>query len=72
VPVSDQSRADPLPWAECVVGAITEADYLSLLRVAGLSVEVLSNLDYFAAIVNASTRRARPRCARHRHAGMQI
>jgi SAM-dependent methyltransferase len=58
VPVSDQSRADPRLWAECVVGAITENDYLSLLRDAGLSVEVLSDLDYFAGSVNAGTRRA--------------
>ena len=58
VPVSEQSRNDPRLWAECVVGAITEDDYVSLLRGAGLSVEVLSNLDYFAGSVNASTRRA--------------
>lgn len=58
VPVSDQSRADPRLWAECVVGAITEDDYVSLLRVAGLSVEVFHELDYFAGSVNASTRRA--------------
>jgi SAM-dependent methyltransferase len=58
VPVSDQSRADPRLWAECVVGAITEDDYVSLLRAAGLSVEVLSDLDYFAGSINASTRRA--------------
>jgi SAM-dependent methyltransferase len=58
VPVSDQSRADPRLWAECVVGAITEDDYVSLLRAAGLSVEVLSGLDYFAGSANASTRRA--------------
>jgi SAM-dependent methyltransferase len=58
VPVSDQSRADPRLWAECVVGAITEDDYVSLLGAAGLSVEVLSDLDYFAGSANASTRRA--------------
>jgi SAM-dependent methyltransferase len=58
VPVSDQSRADPRLWAECVVGAITEEDYGSLLRAAGLSVEVLSEMDYFAGSVNESTRRA--------------
>ena len=58
VPVSDQSRADPRLWAECVVGAITEDDYVSLLRAAGLSVEVLSDLDYFAGSASASTRRA--------------
>jgi arsenite methyltransferase len=58
VPVSDQSRADPRLWAECVVGAITEDDYVSLLRAAGLSVEVFHDLDYFAGSVNTSTRRA--------------
>jgi SAM-dependent methyltransferase len=58
VPVSDQSRADPRLWAECVVGAITDDDYVSLLRAAGLSVEMLSDLDYFAGSANASTRRA--------------
>jgi SAM-dependent methyltransferase len=58
VPVSDQSRSDPRLWAECVVGAITEDDYGSLLRAAGLSVEVLSEMDYFAGSANASTRRA--------------
>jgi SAM-dependent methyltransferase len=58
VRVSEQSRADPRLWAECVVGAITEGDYLSLLRAAGLPVEVLGDLDYFAASVNEGTRRA--------------
>ena len=58
VPVSEQSRADPRLWAECVVGAITEDDYVSLLRAAGLSAEVFHDMDYFAGSVNASTRRA--------------
>jgi SAM-dependent methyltransferase len=57
VPVSEQSRADPQLWAECVVGAITEDDYVSLLKAVGLSVEVLSDLDYFAGSVNVGTRR---------------
>jgi SAM-dependent methyltransferase len=58
VPVSEQSRADPRLWAECVVGAIVEDDYVSLLRRAGLSVEVFRDMDYFAGSANASTRRA--------------
>jgi ubiquinone/menaquinone biosynthesis C-methylase UbiE len=58
VPVSEQSRADPKLWAECVVGAIVEDDYVSLLRAAGLAVEVFRDLDYFAGSVSASTRRA--------------
>jgi hypothetical protein len=58
VPVSEQSRADPRLWAECVVGAIVEDDYVSLLRAAGLSVELLGTQDYFAGSVSGSTRRA--------------
>ena len=58
VPVSEQSRGDPRLWAECVVGAIVEDDYVSLLRDAGLSVEVFRDMDYFAGSVNAGTRRA--------------
>ena len=58
LPVSEQSRADPRLWAECVVGAIVEDDYVSLLRAAGLNVEVFRDMDYFAGSVNASTRRA--------------
>jgi SAM-dependent methyltransferase len=58
VPVSEQSRADPRLWAECVVGAILEDDYVSLLRAAGLHVEVFRVMDYFAGSVSASTRRA--------------
>ena len=58
VAVSDKSRADPKLWAECVVGAVVEDDYVALLRTAGLEVEVIGQLDYFAGSVSASTRRA--------------
>jgi arsenite methyltransferase len=58
VPVSDESRANPRLWAECVVGAVVEDDYVSLLRGAGLDVEVIRQMDYFAGSVSASTRRA--------------
>jgi SAM-dependent methyltransferase len=58
VPASEQSRADPRLWAECVVGAIVEDDYVSLLRAAGLDVDVLRTLDYFAGSVSGATRRA--------------
>ena len=58
VPVSEQSRADPQLWAECVVGAVVEDDYISMLRAAGLDVEVIHAMDYFAGSVSASTRRA--------------
>jgi len=58
VPVSEQSRCDPRLWAECVVGAIVEDDYTSQLREAGLSVDVIRHMDYFAGSVSESTRRA--------------
>jgi SAM-dependent methyltransferase len=58
VPPSDKSRADPRLWAECVVGAIVEEDYVSMLRASGLDVEVIRDMDYFAGSVSASTRRA--------------
>jgi len=56
-PVSDKSRSDPKLWAECVVGAVVEDDYVAKLRAAGLEVEVMSRFDYFAGSVSADTRR---------------
>jgi len=58
VPVSDKSRSDPQLWAECVVGAIVEDDYVSQLRAAGLEAEIIGQMDYFAGSVSAATRRA--------------
>jgi arsenite methyltransferase len=58
VPVSEKSRSDPKLWAECVVGAVVEDDYVSQLRAAGLSIEVIHQMDYFAGSVSESTRRA--------------
>jgi ubiquinone/menaquinone biosynthesis C-methylase UbiE len=55
-PVSEASRANPRLWAECVVGAIVEDDYLSLLRAVSLEVEVIRRMDYFAGSSSASTR----------------
>jgi SAM-dependent methyltransferase len=56
-PVSESSRANPKLWAECVVGAVVEDDYLARLRAAGLEVEVIDCLDYFAGSVSHDTRR---------------
>jgi SAM-dependent methyltransferase len=56
-PVSETSRANPKLWAECVVGAVVEDDYVAELRSAGLNVEVISRLDYFAGSVSCDTRR---------------
>lgn len=57
-PVSDKSRADPKLWAECVVGAVVEAQYLAMLDAAGLSVDIIGRIDYFSGSANADTRRA--------------
>lgn len=57
-PISEKSRSDPKLWAECVVGAVLEEDYLGMLRAAGLSVEIIGRLDYFAGSTSADTRRA--------------
>ena len=57
-PVSEKSRADPKLWAECVVGAVIEHDYVSMLRDAGLDVEVFGRQDYFSGSGSADTRRA--------------
>ena len=56
-PVSDKSRADPKLWAECVVGAVVEDDYVAKLKATGLAIEIISQLDYFAGSVSADTRR---------------
>lgn len=54
---SEACRAQPQLWAECIVGATTQSDYLALFVQAGFTdVEHLSDLDYFAASNNASTR----------------
>jgi SAM-dependent methyltransferase len=55
---SDACKSQPVLWAECIVGAVTEEAYLDLLRLAGLdAVEVLSHLDYFALSASAETRK---------------
>jgi len=55
---SDACRAHPQLWAECIVGATREENYVAGFMEAGLrSVEVLSRSDYFAGSSNAETRR---------------
>ncbi|WP_129667232.1 methyltransferase domain-containing protein [Phytoactinopolyspora endophytica] len=54
---SAECRAKPQLWAECIVGATTQADYLDMFRAAGFDgVERLGELDYFAASTSSSTR----------------
>jgi arsenite methyltransferase len=57
-PIGESSRANPKLWAECVVGASIEGDYLDMFRSAGFSeVTVLRSFDYFTGSSNADTRR---------------
>lgn len=54
---SDDCRSKPQLWAECIVGATTESDYLGKFRAAGFDdVARLSKLDYFAASTSEETR----------------
>ncbi len=55
--VSNKMRHDPKLWAECVVGAVEEHEYLKLFRQAGFrDVETVSQLDYFSGSSSEETR----------------
>jgi SAM-dependent methyltransferase len=55
---SDACRAHPELWAECIVGATREDDYIDMLRDAGFAtVERLRQLDYFSASSSTETRK---------------
>jgi ubiquinone/menaquinone biosynthesis C-methylase UbiE len=57
-PVGDVARKDPRLWAECVVGASLEDDYLGMFRAVGFAdVKVLRRYDYFSGSASADTRR---------------
>lgn len=54
---SEACRSKPELWAECIVGATKEADYLHFFREAGFeNVELLSRVDYFAWSPSEDTR----------------
>ena len=56
-PVTLDCASDPKLWAECVVGATVDEDYLALFRAAGFDeVSVLRELDYFAHSPSTDTR----------------
>jgi SAM-dependent methyltransferase len=57
-PVGDAARNNPKLWAECVVGAWLEDDYLDQFRATGFDgVQVLRRYDYFSGSASAETRR---------------
>lgn len=54
---SEACRSQPELWAECIVGATKEDDYIGYFRDAGFGdVEVLSRLDYFARSSSSDTK----------------
>jgi len=56
-PVTPDCEGDPRLWAECVVGATVDENYLNLFRDAGFEdVEVLRDYDYFAYSPSEETR----------------
>ena len=56
-PLSGDCLSNPRLWAECVVGATLEDDYLALVRASGLDcVETIGRFDYFSASASAETR----------------
>lgn len=56
-PVTLDCRTDPKLWAECVVGATIDDDYLALFRDAGFEdLSVLADADYFRLSRSAHTR----------------
>jgi SAM-dependent methyltransferase len=57
-PAGETARGNPELWAECVVGASLEDDYLGLLRSVGFAdVTVLRRYDYFSGSASPDTRR---------------
>jgi SAM-dependent methyltransferase len=55
---SDACRAQPQLWAECIVGATSEVEYLRLFETAGFcDVQVLTRYDYFAGSSSVETRK---------------
>jgi SAM-dependent methyltransferase len=54
---SEACRSKPELWAECIVGATKEDEYLGAFREAGFrDLEVLARLDYFARSPSEETR----------------
>lgn len=57
--ISEQSKANPQLWAECIVGAIPEQAYVQLIRETGFpDIEIVSRIDYFDRSSSRSTKNA--------------
>ena len=65
-PVTRDCATDPKLWAECVVGASIDDDYLAMFSDAGFeNVTVLRNYDYFALSPSRATRDVAHRFGAH-------
>lgn len=65
-PVTPDCKADPKLWAECVVGATVDEDYVALFRDAGFEcIEALRDHDYFALSRSRETREVAARFGAH-------
>jgi arsenite methyltransferase len=65
-PVTRDCATDPKLWAECVVGATIDEDYLAMFRDAGFeNVRVLRVYDYFALSPSPATREIARRFGAH-------
>ena len=57
-PVSQKSRENPKLWAECIVGAVKEEEYMEMLGALKFgNIESLRRLDYFSGSSSADTRK---------------
>lgn len=55
---SEQTRANAQYWAECIVGAILESQYVDLLRSTGFTrISASRHFDYFAGSTSPDTRK---------------
>jgi SAM-dependent methyltransferase len=56
-PIKPESRNNPQLWAECIVGAVLEEEYLEMFRKAGFQkVEAIHHVDYFSKSAEPDTR----------------
>jgi ubiquinone/menaquinone biosynthesis C-methylase UbiE len=54
--LSEKSRSNPQLWAECIVGAVLEENYLNIIRTTGFTdVRVIDRIDYFEKSSHLST-----------------
>ncbi len=57
-PISEECRSNPQLWAECVVGASLEDQYIAMFADAGFEdIQILRRFDYFSGSASENTRK---------------